>query len=222
MSPIVYIGMDRDILVRTDLSDKAKMLLGLVRGMNAKGLTVANDELAEVLCIHENSVSRLLTDLGRKNLVKIENPQSRFRRVYSNASVTVEGASTQTLALPTQTPALPYSNASVRHKEVNKRKKGRTPRKDSFGDFVRLTVDEHRKLIDRFGEQGAADRIGNLDERIGAKGYKYKSHYHALLSWERDRRGDRPRDAGQPVPAKTYPPGETPAEKLKRKLEAEV
>lgn len=68
--------------------------------------------------------------------------------------------------------------------------------KSRFGDFVLLTEDEHRKLIERFGKQGAAERVENMNERIGAKGYRYKSHYHALLSWERSN-GKKSQGTGQ-------------------------
>lgn len=58
--------------------------------------------------------------------------------------------------------------------------------KNTYGDFVLLTDDEYEKLIKRFGEQGAQDRIETLNNGIGSKGYKYKSHYHAILTWEKN------------------------------------
>lgn len=63
-------------------------------------------------------------------------------------------------------------------------------KKRVFGEFVRLTDDEHAKLIERFGDQGAGDRIEALDHYLGSKGRHYKSHYHTILAWER-RNGER-------------------------------
>jgi len=57
--------------------------------------------------------------------------------------------------------------------------------KEKYGEFVFLTKDQYERLIDRFGEEGTKDRIENLNEGIGSKGYKYDSHYHTILSWER-------------------------------------
>jgi len=210
MTPIEFVRIDRDILTRRDLSDKGKMLLGLITTFNGGGLTVGNGELAEILCIHENSVSRLLADLERKNLVRIENSKSRFRRVYSNTSVKVEGGFTQTPVLATQTLAQVYSNAGAGHNRRTEVRKHAHKIKNAFGDFVKLTTEEHGKLVERFGEQGTADRIANLDERIGAKGYKYKSHYHTILSWERNRRpGELSRKGGDTsTPYQSYIPTE--------------
>jgi hypothetical protein len=62
---------------------------------------------------------------------------------------------------------------------------GNAPRKKRFGEFVKLTSDEHTKLMEKFGEPRTADLIEALNNGIGSKGYKYKSHYHAILSWAR-------------------------------------
>lgn len=214
MTPIGFVCIERAILIRTDLTDKAKVLLGLVSSMNSQGLIVGNGELAKILCIHENSVSRLLADLQRKDLVRIENPKSRFRRVYSNTSVRVDDDSTQTPALATQTLAQVYSNTGAGH-NIRKGQRERTPDKHTHGDFVKLTADEYGKLVERFGEQGTADRIANLDERIGAKGYRYKSHYHTILSWERNRRQhDEHKGNGASTPYESYVPTQAELEKI--------
>lgn len=57
--------------------------------------------------------------------------------------------------------------------------------KKTYGDFVLLTDDEYQKLVQEFGEQGTKGRIEALNDGIGSKGYKYKSHYHTILTWER-------------------------------------
>jgi hypothetical protein len=51
---------------------------------------------------------------------------------------------------------------------------------------VRLTDEEHSKLMDRFGSK-VGERINNLSTYIASKGDKYKSHYATILQWaERD------------------------------------
>ena len=57
--------------------------------------------------------------------------------------------------------------------------------KHTHGEFVRLTIHEHTKLVTQFGQRGTTERIANLDHYLGSKGVKYKSHYHTILSWER-------------------------------------
>jgi hypothetical protein len=58
------------------------------------------------------------------------------------------------------------------------------PEKIQLLDFVRLTQTQYDDLVTRFGKEGADARIQELNNGIGSKGYKYKSHYHTILSWE--------------------------------------
>jgi len=51
---------------------------------------------------------------------------------------------------------------------------------------VFLSATETDKLIGQFGENGANERIEALSIGILSKGYKYKSHYYAILAWERN------------------------------------
>jgi hypothetical protein len=76
---------------------------------------------------------------------------------------------------------------------LEEEQKPKKPSKKKYLDNVYLTDEEHQKLIERFGKQGADDRIEELDLGIGSKGYKYVSHYKAILSWAR-KNGDKPQD----------------------------
>ena len=66
-------------------------------------------------------------------------------------------------------------------------KKNREENIKIYGEFqnVKLTEEEYKKLIDKFGEAGVKERIENLSSGIASKGYKYKSHYATILNWER-------------------------------------
>ena len=58
------------------------------------------------------------------------------------------------------------------------------PTKHKYGEFqnVLLTDDEVDKLKERFPVDWV-ERIENLSEGIARKGYKYQSHYLAILNW---------------------------------------
>ena len=56
-----------------------------------------------------------------------------------------------------------------------------TRHKHGTYENVLLTDDEYQKLKDKF--PNADERIDYFSERIKAKGYTYKSHYAAILSW---------------------------------------
>ncbi|MEI6831309.1 MAG: hypothetical protein WCK61_01230 [Candidatus Omnitrophota bacterium] len=75
------------------------------------------------------------------------------------------------------TPHTIYKN--VKNDNNDKKEKD----KRLFLEFVYLTDDEHQKLLDKFGEPGTKDRIEKLNNYIGSKGNKYKSHYHTILTW---------------------------------------
>lgn len=54
-----------------------------------------------------------------------------------------------------------------------------------FKEFVYLGKEEHKKLVEEYGESLINEKIIDLNNGIGSKGYKYKSHYHTILSWIR-------------------------------------
>ena len=59
--------------------------------------------------------------------------------------------------------------------------------KESYGEYgnVRMTKDEYHKLLEKFGDELAHSYIDQLDLALGTKNYGYKSHYMAILKWER-------------------------------------
>ena len=65
------------------------------------------------------------------------------------------------------------------------RQKPYREKKDVYEEAVRLTKEEHKKLVAQFGEKGATERIENLSLYIQSKGDKYRSHYATILNWDR-------------------------------------
>jgi hypothetical protein len=59
--------------------------------------------------------------------------------------------------------------------------------KKPYGEFsnVQLSDEEYKKLLEKFGDVGTKDRIEKLSSGIESHGYKYKSHYATILSWDR-------------------------------------
>ena len=60
----------------------------------------------------------------------------------------------------------------------------------NFGKFVRMTEDEHRELVAKFGENKAQQMIQNMDFYLAEdpkrqKKYKSRNHYMTLVNWER-------------------------------------
>ena len=55
--------------------------------------------------------------------------------------------------------------------------------KNMHNEFVYLTNQEYEKLISGYGETVTKEYINKLNDYIGAKGVKYKSHYHTICMW---------------------------------------
>jgi len=62
---------------------------------------------------------------------------------------------------------------------------GVKPEKTKYLEFVFLLEEEHKKLVERLGEEKAAAMIERLDNYIGSRGLqkKYKDHYRTILNW---------------------------------------
>ena len=56
--------------------------------------------------------------------------------------------------------------------------------KEKYLDEVFLTKQEYQKLVDKFGETLTKDYIQRLDNYMGSKGKRYKSHYKTILMWD--------------------------------------
>ena len=84
----------------------------------------------------------------------------------------------------TQPSNQPQTRSIKNNKEVKIKE---TIQKKVYGEFnnILLTEDEYQKLTGRFGEADCCRRIDDLSMGIASKGYKYKSHYATILSWDR-------------------------------------
>ena len=77
---------------------------------------------------------------------------------------------------------LPRNSKGI-SKEVTDKEKEKE--KEKYLDFVYLSKNEFEKLCNKFGDVITNEWIATLNEGIGSKGYKYESHYHAILAWHR-------------------------------------
>jgi len=88
------------------------------------------------------------------------------------------------------------SNETQRERTENNNKKVNKVKKDNnekklYKEFVKLTEEEHLKLIEQLGQALTDDLIERLNNYIGSKGKQYKSHYHTILTWSRK---DKPKE----------------------------
>lgn len=86
-------------------------------------------------------------------------------------------------------------------KEINKDQKEKElpamlvrVKKQKVADFVYMSPKEYDRLCERFGKDAADEMITILSNAKGAKGYNYKSDYHAILAWVAREYKDRHKD----------------------------
>lgn len=77
---------------------------------------------------------------------------------------------------------------------LSKEKDKESEEKGKHGEegLVHLTAEEEKKLTEKMGEKTTAGYIQKLENYVGSKGRKYKSHYHTILTWWQ--KDGKPRD----------------------------
>ncbi len=87
--------------------------------------------------------------------------------------------------IPLPSPELLKSYSRVNQTQVKESKVKESKVKIRFLDFVFLTDEEHKKLLDKLGKKRTEDMIERLNNYIGSHGKKYKSHYFTILVWDK-------------------------------------
>lgn len=88
--------------------------------------------------------------------------------------------------IPPPTPELLKSKSGATPPQVKISKDKINKDKDKkrhFAEHVTLSLKEYRKLKKEYGKDNTKRFIKKLDNSKGAKGYKYKSDYRAILNW---------------------------------------
>lgn len=67
-------------------------------------------------------------------------------------------------------------------------------KKNKYAEFVSLNLEEYKKLLEQFEEQGTAERIERLNLYKGSTGKKYKSDYLTILNWEKKNHPKKTKD----------------------------
>ena len=68
---------------------------------------------------------------------------------------------------------------------IRTKKNDKKESKEKHLECVLLTKKEHSKLIEKFGSENTDEKILELNDAVMSKGYKYSSHYHTILTWDR-------------------------------------
>lgn len=94
-------------------------------------------------------------------------------------------------SVPPKPPASPPSPTESSTKEPPKRGKSKPKRpktpKVQYAEFVSMTEEEYKKLLEKFGEEKTKRAVEILDNYKGQSGRSYESDYRAILNWTIER-----------------------------------
>jgi hypothetical protein len=128
---IDYIRFPIAIIQDPRLSWTQRAILSLVMAFGKKGCSMSNPALAELLHIESTWVSKLLAELESLKLVRIVNPQSKYRRIYFGEKPKVNTDSTLEKNTPTLEKTPRYFGENSKHKVKEVKEKGLRPSADA-------------------------------------------------------------------------------------------
>jgi len=190
----------RQIMRDQELSIQSKAIyayLASFAGNTGKAFPSVSLMLRE-LGVSKDTFYKYMGELERKGAIAItkEREQGRFsKNIYhlnsstkspcpkSSDTVLSDTVLSDTVNQDTNSNNLNSNN--VNSNKENTASKKPKEKKELYLDFVRLTLSEYEKLAERLGEEKTKDYIESLNNYIGSKGRRYKSHYHTILAWSR-------------------------------------
>lgn len=192
-------------LARMPLSPSQwRVLLCIIRktyGWHKKVDYIANFQIVEATGLCKAVVSRCLKGLNDMQLITRKGKLIGFQKDWEQWGKLAKQSTSEKLAIPSTELAessteLTKSSTKVSSCAVTQKKKEtiqkklykrKTPlkRKPTFFENIHLTEEEYQKLVERFGEAGAKDRLEALSLYKRSKGKKYKDDYATVLAWER-------------------------------------
>jgi len=192
-----------------------RVLLCIIRktyGFQKKVDYIANFQIVEATGLRKAMVSRCMKELHQAGLITRQGKYIGFQKNWEEwqklaiSSTKLAISSTEKLAISST--ELAISSTKVDGCDATQKKKETIQKKlykRKYGQFqnVLLTDDEYQKLKDRFNHH-VSEVIEELSLGIESKGYKYNSHYAAILNWQR-RANAKAGSKGRKLP-KTYTP----------------
>ena len=160
---------------------------------NRKPLTVgAGQRITSIRKLGErwnwstNKVRRYLDTLEELGMITRESDNKKTLLTIVNYGKYQSEPHTDEYADDTQTNTQTIHRRNTNKNIKNdKNEKNEKNKKKIYGEYahVRLSDQEHEKLVGEYGNQTTDDCIRYLDEYIEMKGYKAKSHYLCIRKW---------------------------------------
>ena len=147
-------------------------------------------------------VSEYLADLARVGLIVLyETDNDKYLQVpdFTHRQPSLNPSKEAKSTIPAPTPEQVESSSCPTPPKVKGSEIKVKISKDKYLDFVFLTKEEYQKLIEKLGERVLKSFIERLNNYIGSKGKKYKSHYHTILAWHNKDNSSLPQKRKRPT-----------------------
>ena len=203
--PSFFAIIPADVRYCKDLNASAKLLYGEITALcSSEGhCWASNKYFADLYDVDVSTIQKWILNLKKQGFIHVQvikKGMATSRKIW--VSKNLYDTSKTRSSVPQNRGAqdlkneahISTSSNTEKEKKILKEKKpekaaSKTPQKDkvAFGEFVRLTHEQHQKLVDEFGKQLVSKIINNMNDYIPSKYSKdpYKSHYHAIRVWAR-------------------------------------
>lgn len=176
-------------------------------------------DIARFASVSEKTVQRHLPELEKLKIIKNNGQSRNFNGKYEKLTITLNGNNLTAghLGDTSETDGRQMGDCksdSIKEiKKVNKVNKTMSINKKKFLDFVLLEEKEHEKLLTEYGKEQTDLFIEKLNDYIGSKGKKYKSHYFTIRNWMRKEKN---------TPCSAHPPKKEISEGQRIYMEAQL
>lgn len=175
-----------EVAIKFSLTPIETLLFGFIdfyKSNSSNRFYFTNDQLAEVLNCNPDTISRAISKIQKLNLIKTSHRiKAGGGTIRFVTDIIYNVDSTKTTSHTRQ--KLQTNNNKINNNKINIQKK--ISDKKKFLDFVFLSDNELEKIHDLYGIALTERYIESLNNYIGSRGKKYKSHYHTLLQWMKD------------------------------------
>ena len=172
-------------LLRANYSDTNWRGIEVKRGSFVTSLGT----LAQEVGISKQSVRTSLSKLQSTGELT-HKPHSKYSVITINNYEQYQDSNTQTNTVATRKK---HDSNTIVTTDKEEKKTTIKESKNRYGDYVLLTQKEYDTLLEKLGPMVTQTYIERLDEYLGIKDKRYRSHYKVILSWYRRDNENKPK-----------------------------